>query len=135
MLDQATKELALATLADGPIPLPGPMSFDLAFNDGGAFGLRAPWWFFLIVTVIVLAVIVRALARTQRLTLVAAYGLVGAGALGNVVDRLTRPPGFPRGRVVDFIASTFWPTFNVADIGISIGCVLLLVAAFGEEDR
>lgn len=51
----------------------------------------------------------------------AAYALIAGGALGNIIDRLVR------GYVVDFIHLHHWPVFNVADIAIAIGAVLLLV--------
>ena len=133
VLDQATKALAVDVLATRVIQLPGPFHFDLTFNDGGAFGLPAPWWFFLGVTVVVVVVVGRALTRTLSFAHAAAYGLLLAGAVGNVVDRLTRAPGFPRGHVVDFIASTFWPTFNLADVSITFGCLVLLVTLRRED--
>ena len=134
LLDQATKALAVDRLASRAIELPGPFHLQLTYNDGGAFGLDAPWWFFLVVTVIVLVVVGRALRRAATAPQALAYGLLIAGALGNATDRLLRAPGFPRGRVVDFIASTFWPTFNLADIAISTGFVLLLIASFRRDD-
>jgi signal peptidase II len=51
-----------------------------------------------------------------------AVGLVLGGACGNLSDRLFRGEG---GAVVDFIETSFWPTFNVADASIVIGAVLL----------
>lgn len=140
ILDQATKELALQALGPGHvIDLPGPFHLQLTFNAGAAFGIPAPWWLFPIVTVLVLVLVGRSLGRARGLLEPVAYGLLVAGALGNITDRLTRPhpEGVGRGEVVDFIASTFWPTFNVADICISVGFGLLLLAAYrhdhGEE--
>jgi signal peptidase II len=49
------------------------------------------------------------------------------GALGNLVDRFFRAPGFLRGHVVDFVAVGWWPVFNIADSCITIGAVLLIV--------
>ena len=54
-------------------------------------------------------------------------GLLG-GAVGNLVDRLTRDPGFGRGHVVDWIALPHSPVFNLADAAICCarsGMVLL----------
>jgi signal peptidase II len=53
--------------------------------------------------------------------------LVLGGAIGNLVDRLFRSPGFLRGAVVDFVHVGDWPTFNVADSAITIGAVLVIV--------
>ena len=53
-------------------------------------------------------------------------GLVMGGAVGNLVDRLTRGDGLLNGRVTDWIDLWFIPNFNVADASISIGVALLL---------
>ena len=66
-----------------------------------------------------------ALCLRRRLSLAArcALLLLAAGALGNGLDRLAH------GHVVDFIHLTHWPVFNVADIYITVGAVLLLLAS------
>lgn len=140
--DQATKTLALEALEAGRrIDLPGPLYLELAFNPGAAFGLPIPWWVILGITVLVLTLVVRWVSRATTLLEPAALGLLAAGALGNATDRLLRPhpDGLGRGEVVDFIGSTFWPTFNVADICISIGFALFVIAAWrqtiDEEDE
>jgi len=55
--------------------------------------------------------------------------LVLGGALGNLVDRFVRSPGFLRGHVVDYVKVGWWPLFNVADSCITIGAILLVVRA------
>ncbi len=78
---------------------------------------------------VVAAVVVVALAalvwRSPTLGRAAILGLIIGGALGNLSDRLFRAN---HGAVVDFVALHFWPTFNVADSSIVIGCVLLVVS-------
>ncbi len=59
-----------------------------------------------------------------------ALGLVLGGAVGNFIDRAVRGDGLLDGAVVDFIDFSFFATFNVADIAVNAGVVLLLVAAF-----
>ena len=57
------------------------------------------------------------------------FGLVLGGAFGNVTDRLTRPPGFGVGHVVDFIQVWGFPAiFNLADVAVvsAMGLFLLL---------
>jgi signal peptidase II len=56
--------------------------------------------------------------------------LVG-GSLGNLIDRLAR------GAVTDFLDFSRWPAFNIADMGITIGAVLIIVGLMqdGEEDE
>lgn len=140
LLDQQTKELAASLLVPPGrrVELPGPFTLQLTFNDGGAFGFPAPSWVFIVVTVVVFFIVVYNLPRVARLDAAIAYGLLLAGALGNGFDRVFRPgdPGDPRflhGHVVDFIASARFPTFNVADIAITAGFSLLMLAMFLEE--
>ena len=139
VLDQATKNLVVDVLALGRfVPLLGPrVGWQLVLNPGGAFGLPAPHWLFLIVTVVVVAVVVRSLPRVPSLLQATAYGLLLAGALGNAIDRLVRSggpvPGFGRGHVVDFVAWGTFPRFNVADSAITMGFVLLVLALWRDE--
>ena len=56
-----------------------------------------------------------------------ALGLILAGALGNLVDRVVRSPGFGRGAVVDFIDVKYFATFNIADSCITCGAVLAVL--------
>lgn len=136
ILDQGTKAVAVGTLTLGQtVPLPGPLYLQLTYNEGAAFGLPVPWWVFPIVTAVVATLVVRNLPRAESLLDPFAYGLLLAGALGNVTDRLirSREVGFGRGEVVDFIASSFWPTFNIADVCITAGFGLMLIAAFRQE--
>ena len=60
----------------------------------------------------------------------AAYGLIIGGALGNLVDRVFRGPGLLDGRVIDWIDLWWIPTFNVADMSITIAVALLLIHAW-----
>ncbi len=128
-LDQATKELALAKLADGPVHvLGGVVTFRLTYNSGGAFGLlQGLPGLFLLATFVVAAGIVVLARRLERHSPVVALGLVLGGGLGNLADRLFRGLG---GRVVDFVDLHFWPVFNVADAAIVIGvCWIVLAGA------
>lgn len=59
-----------------------------------------------------------------------------AGIVGNLLDRLLRPPGVLRGHVVDFFQLPHFAIFNVADIFITGTAVAMLVLAFrGEPDE
>ena len=89
----------------------------------------------------VVAVLVwQALGTTSRLGAVA-LGMIVGGALGNVLDRALRSGrgGFLGGSVVDFIDVQWWPIFNVADVGVVVGAVLLVASSLlpelGEPDR
>jgi len=139
-LDQATKVLAEARLEPGRfVPLIGEhIGWQLVYNPGGAFGIGAPHWLFLGVTVIVVVVVLRALPRTPSKLTATAYGLLLSGAVGNVIDRLVRDggpdaPAFGGGAVVDFVAWGTFPRFNVADAAITVGFVFLVLALWREE--
>lgn len=131
--DYFSKVWALETLGNDVVMRLTPwMDFNLAFNKGAAFSLFADgsgWqrWFFMgIATVIGLwlcyAIIFE---RTNALTRLAYASILG-GAVGNLYDRILH------GKVVDFISwhigNAYWPTFNVADVGICVGVGLLIIA-------
>jgi signal peptidase II len=78
---------------------------------------------------VVAVVIVRSARRMFSTGWAVALGLVLGGALGNLIDRIFRDPGFLRGGVVDFLSvfapdGRIWPVFNVADCAIVCGGVL-----------
>ena len=138
ILDQASKVLAVQTLeTSGRIVDLGVLDLRVIRNPGGAFGFPGFPGLFVIVTVLVLVLVLRALPSTDRLSLAVAYGLVTGGALGNVADRLFRAPGFPSGHVVDFFDLRWWPVFNIADIGIVTGAlsIALLLTIADREAR
>lgn len=140
VLDQATKELVERVLVPGRfVPWLGEhVGWQLIYNPGGAFGVPAPWWVFLVVTAVVVVVVARALPRCRLMLTAVAYGMLLSGAIGNVLDRLLRagaPDGPPVGGgfVVDFVAWGSFPRFNVADSAITVGFVLLVAALWREE--
>jgi signal peptidase II len=131
--DQGTKLWAQhSSLAQGRVvPLiPGVIELKLIGNGGAAFsfGSSATWVFTVLSALVVIGIAWYARRVRSRLW-AAALGLVAGGALGNVVDRLTQPPGFGRGHVVDFIAYGDWFIGNVADIAICVAAGLLIIAA------
>ncbi|MEE8561511.1 MAG: signal peptidase II [Gemmatimonadota bacterium] len=108
-------------------------------NPGAAFGINIgehSRLFFLVLSILalgVLTMIYRATPTSDRLRLFA-VALVGAGAIGNILDRLR----YERG-VVDFldvgIGAHRWWVFNVADSAVTVGAVLLLISYLLEERR
>ena len=138
VLDQATKALAVEVLENnGRILELGIMDLNVIRNSGGAFGIPGLPGLFVVVTVVVLILVGRAVPHTDRLSLAVAYGLVCGGAVGNVVDRLFREPGFPSGAVVDFFDLGWWPIFNIADVGIVTGAaaIAILMSLADREQR
>jgi signal peptidase II len=128
LFDQVTKLVAVATLEGRPAIDLGILDLRVIRNPGGAFGIPGLFpGLFVVVTVIVVTLVVRALPGTDRVSLAAAYGLVTGGALGNVMDRIFRSPGFPSGHVVDIVDLRWWPVFNAADVGICVGALLIVL--------
>lgn len=130
LLDQATKWIALERLVEGErVPFLGDLlGWRLVFNPGAALslGTSVTWVFTLAMVACAIAVIALAPRIASRAWAVGAGALLG-GALGNLVDRLVRDPGFAVGHVVDFIDYGVF-IGNVADIGIvgaAVGFVLL----------
>jgi signal peptidase II len=132
VVDQASKSWAVDRLAEGEIDLVGSLRFHLAYNSGASFSLGGGQgrWIALVALVIVVVLVWQGLQTTSRLGAVALAMIVG-GALGNVIDRAAREGkgGFLGGSVVDFIDVQWWPIFNVADVGVVVGAVLLVVAS------
>lgn len=121
-LDQVTKALAEARIAIGEeIELPGPLGLTLTHNEGVAFGLAAGAGASLVlVTVVALGVVAYLFARdpTRRWMWVA-VGLLAGGAVGNLADRVRA------GAVTDFLDLPPWPPFNLADLAINAGVLML----------
>jgi len=111
----------------------------LVYNPGAAFGLdlgSQSRWIFLVLAVTAVAVLTRFAwntAAADRFRLLA-LGLVAGGAAGNLIDRVRSPQG-----VVDFLdvglSTMRWPTFNVADIGVTCGAIALAVSFWLEDAR
>jgi signal peptidase II len=137
-LDQLTKELAIAALSDGSVmPVIGEiLRFRLAYNDAAAFslGVGQTWVLAIIASCAVLALLWFG-PKAKNITWTIIAGLVLGGAAGNLVDRLTRAPGFLNGHVVDFISIPFnFPIFNLADTFLVVGVSLaMLRTLMGDE--
>jgi len=136
-LDQATKSWAASALADRPIDVIGDgVQFALTRNSGSAFSRFQGVTPILAVLAMGIAVVLaRTLRRATDPWMVGALALVLGGALGNLIDRLARAPGFLRGEVIDFVKVGSFPVFNVADSAITIGAVLLVLRSLRDRDR
>jgi signal peptidase II len=130
-IDQLSKWWAESTLEVGadPVPLVGDLlSLRLIYNPGAALSIATGMtWLLTIVVVVVVVVIIRMVSRIGSRAWAVALGLLLGGALGNLVDRFFREPGFARGHVVDFIAYGNWFVGNVADIAIVGAAVMIAV--------
>jgi signal peptidase II len=130
-LDQASKAIASAAIIRGD-------HIDLAFgfeltnvrNRGIAFGLFDDGRGAVIaLTAIALVAVGVWLARNaDQADVWIAAGLLGGGAIGNLIDRIHQDA------VLDFIDPPFWPAFNVADIAITAGVATLLLLYWRDAE-
>ena len=134
LADQLTKWWAVDRLASGPVHVVWRLDLALSLNTGSAFSLFAGATPVLVVIAVALvAVLVVLVWRAPSLGRAAVLGLILGGALGNLADRFFRGD---HGAVVDFVEFHFWPTFNVADACITVGCILLAASLlFGPARR
>lgn len=138
VLDQVTKYLVLRKIPyGGEVPvIPGFFSLVHTTNTGAAFGLfQNNNLFFILLAATAFVVILFLLIRDRinpkarlAVTTKISFGLLAAGILGNLIDRVTR------GNVIDFLNFYFrqyaWPAFNVADSCICIAVGLLVLTSF-----
>ncbi|MCR5537495.1 MAG: signal peptidase II [Succinivibrio sp.] len=145
--DQLTKYLVVTHIPYDPLGIEVLPFFNLAhvYNTGAAFSFLAGmggWqrWFFMGIAVVITLVLLVILYKTpaSRRYSCMALALVIGGAIGNLIDRALH------GYVVDFLLfyirteDFFWayPTFNVADIGVSVGATLLIIIGlFSKEHK
>lgn len=130
LADQLSKYWAESVLADREsIAVIGELiQFRLLYNSGAAFSIATGMtWLLTGIVGIVIIVVVRASTRMSSRVWAIAFGLLLGGALGNLIDRIAREPGFPEGHVVDFIDYSGLFVGNVADIAIVAAAVLIAV--------
>jgi signal peptidase II len=136
-LDQWTKAIVRANLSPGEMWLPKGLDWLMPYariinwhNTGAAFGMfQGQGWIFTVLAFLVVGLIIYYYPRVDAgdWWLKLAMGMQMGGALGNVVDRLTR------GEVTDFISVGTFPVFNVADSSISVGVAILLLGVWLKE--
>lgn len=144
IIDQWTKWLAETKLTfHEPVPVIEPfLNWTLAYNYGAAFSFLADaggWqkWFFSGLALVMSLFLIVYLIKAPRKATLLSFGLalVLGGAVGNLIDRLLH------GHVIDFIHVHYanvwdYPIFNIADMGISIGVVLIVIdMLFLEKKR
>jgi signal peptidase II len=137
-LDRLTKLFAVDRLDLGEVytVVPG-FNLALVLNRGAAFGFLADsggWqrWFFVMVGLAISVLIMVTLLRQGQASKLLKLGLtlILGGALGNIIDRVSQ------GYVIDFVDLHWqvwhWPAFNVADVGITMGALIVLLDVFGS---
>lgn len=139
LVDQVTKAVALSQLAQGTaVPVFPGFNLTLGFNQGASFGMMGG---VMAGRPLLMAGLAGALALTFAIMAFrarhplerAGLALVVGGALGNILDRLRQ------GSVTDFLdvywRDWHWPTFNVADIAITLGAISILATALPSRRR
>lgn len=133
VLDQITKQLALAALSRGDYLNVMPFfNLRLSFNQGVSFGMFADVFSgrplaLAAITLAVVMLLALLLVRSTTRWEAVALGTIIGGALGNIVDRLLI------GAVIDFLDfhlwGYHWPAFNLADTAIAIGVAILILTS------
>jgi len=137
-LDQWTKWLVRSNIPSTASWLPESLDWLSPYarivnwhNTGAAFGMfQGASMVFTVLAFIVIGAILYYFPQVEKKdwTLRIAMSMQLAGALGNLIDRLTQD-----GRVTDFISVGTFPVFNVADSSISVGTVILLIGVYLQE--
>ena len=137
--DQTTKALAVRALEHegaSVTAIPGALNFTYVLNAGATAGILANhrWVFMTLSTVVIIAAVIYvSLGRIKNNFTAVSLALIVGGGIGNMIDRVAN------GKVVDFIDVTlvnFFPfntVFNVADVCVTVGCVLLVLSIVIEE--
>jgi signal peptidase II len=138
LIDQITKNWALHSLADEqPRHVFWSLHWTLRFNSGMAFSQgqgKGP--LIALAAVAVVGALAWSLRTRANMLGIISVGMVIGGAIGNVADRLFRAKdGLLSGHVVDFIDFRWWPAFNVADIGVVVGAILLFLESWRHARR
>lgn len=131
VLDQAAKALVERNLVPGEeVEVVGPLELTLTHNTGVAFGLASGGGARLVLlTVLALAVVAYVFWRDPtRPGLWVAAGLLAGGALGNLADRVRADA------VTDYVQIGNWPAFNLADVAVTAGVVVLALSYLREGE-
>lgn len=137
ILDLISKIIVVATIQPGePVRVLGGLVYlSLIRNPGAAFSMATGMtWVLALIAIGVVVFIIRMAPRLRSTPWAVSLGLVLGGAIGNLIDRIFRAPGFLQGHVVDFVSvfgpnAEYFPVFNVADSAITIGGISLVITA------
>ncbi len=140
--DVITKLVVVATLeGEPPVRVLGGLVYlQLVRNPGAAFSMATGMtWVLTLIAISVVLAIVWIMPKLRSIGWSIGLGLVLAGALGNLTDRIFRAPGPLHGHVVDFVSvfapnGDAFPVFNVADSAISCGGALIVLLALLGRD-
>ena len=127
LIDQITKVIVLNVISNSKIIIPKLLEIEIIKNIGIAFGLNNGNLKNIFITIIILTMIINFIIKQNknidRNTMIA-LSLILGGGISNLIDRIFR------GGVIDFIKVSTFPIFNIADISIVIGWILLIICVF-----
>lgn len=136
-IDQLTKFMAESFLTPyQPVTvIPSVLNFTLAFNDRAAFSLGGgSTWVFTITSTLAALALLYFVPKFRTKSWLVLGGLAIGGVVGNLIDRLTKSPGFPGGYVTDYIQVPFnFPVFNLADSAICIAAFWIALRVIRGE--
>jgi signal peptidase II len=131
VLDQVTKHTVGSSIAPGQVKtlVPGVLHLVYVRNTGVAFGVLGGGGavVYVLEGVALVALIAYLAARPGRAWLWLPTGMLLGGAIGNLIDRVAQ------GSVIDFIKLPDWPAFNVADMSITFGVIILVLVVEGAR--
>lgn len=136
VIDQIIKYL-FSNYITGFVLIPNFISFVYAENKGVAFSMLSGSRIFIILMTIFLCFIITYMLKKEKYNkkneklIILSYGFLFGGILGNLLDRIIR------GYVIDYVSLNLvgyrFPIFNLADLFITIGVILLLIKSFKED--
>lgn len=131
VLDQAAKALVERHLVPGQeVEVLGPFELTLSHNNGVAFGLASGGGTRLVLLTVLALVVIGFLfwRDPTRPGMWVAVGLLAGGALGNFADRVRVDA------VTDYVQIGSWPAFNLADVAVTAGVVVLALSYLLEKE-
>lgn len=135
LIDQVTKYFITANMKvyDSIVVIENIFHLTYVRNFGAAFSiLQNKKIFFVVITVIVAMGIIFTIAKYSKgmhRAMLYSLALILAGAIGNLIDRIRL------GYVIDFFDFRIWPVFNIADMCVVCGCILITYYMFFIEPK
>ena len=128
-IDQIVKQIVIKNVFNSSIQIiKGVLNFTYVENTGGAYGIGSNnILIFIIINIIILGILMKfAISKREKIDTISliAISLIIAGGMGNLIDRVAR------GYVVDFVDINpvlKYPVFNIADIFVVTGCIVIAI--------
>lgn len=98
-------------------------------NNGGAFGILLPGWLFILIDSLVVIAMAVVWVRDRRFVFGWPWLLILSGGLGNLLERVLF------GCIMDYVALPFFPVFNIADVLLTLGVVVILSRWYIENRK